>query len=179
MWKKKILLTLAGLVLAFLVVVACQPADYRVTRNALLTAPPAAVFAEVNDFHHWEAWSPWAKMDPAARNTFSGTASGTGAVFAWAGNDKVGEGKMTLTESLPPGRILIRLEFLKPFENTSMTEFLFQPEGQGTRVTWTMTGHKGFLSKAICLFMNMDRMVGGDFEKGLANLQVVTGKRPG
>jgi hypothetical protein len=168
---KKILLVLAALVVLFLVVVALQPAEYRVTRSAVVPAAPAEVFAKVNDFHNWEAWSPWAKLDPAVRNTFQGPPAGTGAIFAWTGNDKVGEGRMTLIESRPDQLVRIKLEFIKPFASVCDTEFTFRPEGQGTSVTWTMAGRNGFVEKAFCLFMNMDKLVGGDFERGLANLK--------
>lgn len=171
---KKILLGLAALIVVFLIVVAFQPASYRVTRTATLPAPPAEVFAQVNDFRKWEGWSPWAKLDPAVKNTFQGPAAGPGAVFAWAGNDKVGEGRMTLTESRPSEHIRIKLEFIKPIASVCDTEFTFKPEGQGTTVTWTMAGNNDFIGKAFCLFMDMDKMIGGDFERGFANLKAAT-----
>ncbi|MGE5193981.1 MAG: SRPBCC family protein [Deltaproteobacteria bacterium] len=170
---KKIFLSLAAIVVVFVGVVAMQPSDFRVTRSTTIAAPPADVFAQVNDFHNWEAWSPWAKLDPAARNSFEGASAGTGAIFKWSGNDKVGEGKMTLTESRPHELIRIKLEFVRPFADTSTTEFTFKPEGGQTVVTWSMFGRKNFVSKAVCLFMNMDKMLGGDFEKGLAQMKTV------
>jgi len=171
---KKLLVTLAVIIAVFLIIVALQPADYRVTRTGTITAPPEAVFAQVNDFHNWEAWSPWAKLDPAAKNSFEGAASGTGAVFTWAGNKKVGEGRMAVTDSHPNDLIRIKLDFIKPFPSTADTEFTFKPQGNQTAVTWSMSGRKGFISKAFCMFMNMDKMVGGDFERGLASLKSVT-----
>jgi hypothetical protein len=168
---KKILLAFAVLIVGFLVVAALQPADYRVVRSSSITAPPETVFIQVNDFHNWEAWSPWAKLDPACKNTFEGPPTGTGAGFAWAGNSKVGEGRMTVSESRASDLIRIKLDFLKPMASSCLTEFTFRPEGNQTTVTWTMSGHKNFMSKAFCLFMNMDKMVGGDFERGLANLK--------
>ena len=170
---KKILIGLAVVVAAFAVVVACQPSRYRVERTATIPAPAPVVFQQVNDFHSWEAWSPWAKLDPSATNSFAGPSAGEGAIFTWAGNDKVGEGRMTLTESHPSDRIRIKLDFLRPFASSCDVEFTFQPEGRQTVVSWTMTGEKNFLSKAVCLFMNMDKTVGGDFERGLANLKSV------
>jgi hypothetical protein len=125
----------------------------------------------VNDFHQWELWSPWAKLDPAATNTFTGPAAGTGAMFSWAGNSDVGVGSMTITESRPSELILIKLEFLKPFASTADTEFAFAPVGDQTKVTWTMSGKNNFISKAFCLFMNMDKMIGSDFEKGLVAMK--------
>ena len=136
-----------------------------------MAAPPAEVFAHVNDFHKWADWSPWEKLDPAMKKTFSGAASGPGSVYEWTGNDQVGTGRMTLTDSTPSDLIRIKLEFLKPFEATNNTEFIFKPEGAGTKVTWNMAGNNNFMAKAAGLFMNMEKMVGGDFEKGLAQLK--------
>jgi hypothetical protein len=170
----KILMGLVVVVAVFALVVALQPSDFRVARSATISAPPAVVFSQVNDFHKWEAWSPWAKMDPAAKNTFAGAPSGTGAIFEWAGNSKVGEGRMTLIESRSPDLIRIRLDFVKPFAATNMAEFTFRPEGNETAVTWSMTGKNNFIARALCLFMNMDKMVGGEFEKGLENLKSAT-----
>ena len=174
---KKILLGFAALLVVFLVVVAMQPNEYRVARTAAVAAPPDRVFAQVNDFHNWEAWSPWAKLDPNAKATFEGPRSGQGAVFMWAGNDEVGEGRMTLTESRPNDLIRIKLDFVKPMEGTSDVEFTFKPQGGQanvtTNVTWAMSGRHTFVSKAICLFMNQDKMLGGYFEKGLASLKTV------
>jgi hypothetical protein len=171
---KKILICLVVIVVVFLVIVALQPADYQVVRSATISAAPTAVFAQVNDFHHWEAWSPWAKLDPAMKQTYEGAPSGTGAIYTWTGDNKVGEGRMTLTESHPNDLIRIKLDFIKPFASTCTTEFFFKPEANQTLVTWKMSGQKGFVNKAVCMFMNMDKMVGGDFEKGLASLKSVT-----
>lgn len=171
---KKILIVLAILVVVFLVIVALQPADYRIMRTATISAQPAAVFAQVNDFHKWEAWSPWSKLDPTMKQTYEGPPAGTGAIYTWAGNNKVGEGRMTLTESHPNDLIRIKLDFLKPFASTCTTEFIFKPEGNQTLVTWNMFGRNGFVSKVFCMFMNMDKMVGSDFERGLASLKAVT-----
>jgi uncharacterized protein YndB with AHSA1/START domain len=168
---KKVLIVLVVVVAVFLVVVAMQPSEFRITRSARFAAPPEAAFAQVNDFHRWEAWSPWAKLDPAARNSFEGPTAGTGAKFAWAGNDKVGEGRMEILESRPGELVRIKLDFVKPMEGTSLTEFTFKPEGDQTAVTWTMSGHHSFVEKAFCLFVNMDKMVGGDFERGLAAMK--------
>jgi hypothetical protein len=170
---KRILIGLAIMVVAFLGIVALQPADYRVTRGISINAPAEVVFAQVNDFRKWEAWSPWVKLDPEVKNTFEGPATGTGAVFIWSGNADVGEGRMTLTESRPNDRIRIKLDFIRPFPDTCTVEFAFQPAGNQTAVTWSMWGHKNFIGKAACLFMNMDKMLGGDFEKGLAQMQTV------
>ncbi len=168
---KKILLGLAALVAVFLIIVATRPADFKVTRSAIIPAPPAAVFAQVNDLHKWDAWSPWAKLDPNSKATFEGPAAGAGASMAWAGNDKVGEGRMTITDSRPNEEIHMRLEFIKPFQGTSETEFLFAPEANGTRITWTVSGKNNFVGKAFSLFVDCDKMMGGQFEQGLENMQ--------
>ncbi len=171
---KKILLVLVLLIAGFLVVVAMQPPDYRVVRSTTIAAPQAFVFERVNDFHKWEAWSPWAKLDPNAKNTFEGPPAGKGAGFAWVGNSQVGEGRMTITESRPSDLIRVKLDFVKPFESTATTEYTLTFANNQTTITWAMSGQKNFLSKAVCLFMNMDKMVGGDFEKGLASLKSVS-----
>jgi hypothetical protein len=176
---KKILIILAVIVLAFVGFVAMRPSEFRVTRTAAISAPAAAVFAQVNDFHNWEAWSPWAKLDPAARTSFEGPPAGTGAIFRWAGNHEIGEGSMTITESHPSELSRIKLEFLKPFAATSTAEFTFKPEGDQTVVTWSMTGRNNFIGKALCLFMNMDKMVGGMYEKGLAQIKSLVEAAPG
>ena len=171
-----ILIGVAAVIVIFLIVVAMQPPEYRVTRAAMIAAPPAAVFAQVNDFHNWDAWSPWAKLDPNAAKTFEGSSSGTGAIFTWSGNKKIGEGKMTIAASNPSDLIRITLEFIRPFPSNSTAEFSFKPEGGGsqTLVTWSMTGRKNFICKAFCMFVNMDKMVGGDFERGLASMKAVS-----
>ena len=174
---KKILLGVVAVLVVFAVIVALQPADFKVVRSASITAEPATVFSEVNDLHRWNAWSPWAKLDPAMKQTHAGAPAGTGAIYSWAGNSDVGEGRMTITESRPNELVRIKLEFLKPFAATNTTEFTFKPQGNQTAVTWSMAGEKNFISKAMCLFMNMDKMVGGDFEKGLASLKSIAESR--
>jgi Polyketide cyclase / dehydrase and lipid transport len=170
---KKILIALVAVVAVFAAVVAMQPSEFRVARTARIMAPPPDVFVQVNDFHHWEDWSPWAKLDPEVTATFEGAPAGPGAVFAWSGDERVGEGRMTLTESRPSELIRITLDFVKPMEGTSVAEFTFKPQGDQTAVTWSMTGKKNFVTKAVCLFMNIDKTLGSDFEKGLANLKMV------
>jgi hypothetical protein len=172
LWQK-VLLALLVVGVAFVGFVAIQPSEYRVTRSATMNASAAEVFAQVNDFQKWEAWSPWAKLDPAAKNTFEGPASGTGAIFHWDGNDKVGAGSLTITESRPNEKIQLQLAFIRPFEDTCTTEFTFQPHGEQTEVTWSMFGKKDFIGKACCLFMDMDKMIGGDFENGLASIKKI------
>ena len=168
-----ILILTAIAVIIFIIVAARQPSDFRVTRTATISAPASAVFDQVNDLQKWEAWSPWAKLDPDARNSFEGPASGPGAIIRWAGNNKVGQGSMTIMESRPDEFISFKLEFLKPFAATNTAEFTFNSENDQTTVTWTMYGKSNFKSKAIGLIMNCDKMVGGQFEKGLATLKSV------
>jgi hypothetical protein len=170
---KKIATALALLVVAFVAYVALQPSDFRVTRTAIIQAPAADVFAHVNNLRKWQDWSPWAKLDPAAKATFEGPAAGPGAVFKWDGNSQVGAGIMTVTESRPAELVRIQLDFVKPMAGTSTTEFTFKPQGNQTMVTWAMFGQNNFVSRAICMFMNQDKMVGGAFEQGLANMKVI------
>lgn len=167
---RKILLAVGLLATVLLVVIITRPEDFRITRSAVLPAAPAAVFAQVNDFHRWSQWSPWAALDPKAKISFFGPDSGPDASFAWSGNAEVGEGRMTIVESRPDERVGISLLFTKPFRATNYAEFTFRPERDGTRVTWTMTGQNNFLGKAMSLFVDCDKMIGAQFESGLANL---------
>ena len=173
---KFIRIALIVILVAFVVfigIVSLQPSEFHVVRSATMAAPPAAVFAQVNDFHKWEGWSPWAKLDPNAKSTFEGPSAGKNAIFRWAGNDDVGEGSMTITESRPNELIRIRLDFVKPFENTADVEFTFKPESDRTTVTWSMAGKNNFIGKALCLFMNMDKMIGDKYDEGLANIKAI------
>jgi Polyketide cyclase / dehydrase and lipid transport len=171
---RKILIGLALLIVVFLVVAAFQPSDFRVARSISIAAPPAAIFPRVNDFHQWVAWSPWEKLDPEMKRTYEGPSAGSGASYGWVGNNKVGEGRATIVESRPNELIRIKLDFVKPFASTSLAEYTFRAEGNQTTVTWSMAGEKNFATKAICLIVSMDKMVGGDFEKGLADLKKVS-----
>jgi len=171
---KRVLLAALAAVVLFGAYVALQPSAYRIERTAIVVAPPAAVFAEVNDFHNWAAWSPWAGLDPDAKTTFEGPVAGEGAVFHWSGNAEIGEGRMTLAESKPDERILIDVDFVKPWAGSQSSEFTFKADGARTIVTWTSSGVKDFIGKAMSLFMDTDKMIGAQFEKGLANLKAVT-----
>ena len=172
------LIALAVIVVVALVVVAMQPSEYRVTRTATVAAPAPVVFAQVNDFHKWDTWNPWAKIDPAMKQAYEGAPAGVGAIYTWSGSGEVGEGRMTLTESRPNDLIRIRMEFLKPFAATSIAEFTFKPEGDRTAVTWSMAGDKNFVAKALHLFMNMDKMIGDQFDKGLAQMKTAAEAAP-
>ena len=170
---KKIIIALIVIAVVFVGVVAMQPSAFRVARSTTMAAPAPAAFTQVNDFKNWPAWSPWAKIDPAMKQTYEGAPTGVGAITSWAGNDEVGAGRMTIIESRPNELVRIRLEFVKPFAATNAAEFSFKPEGNQTTVTWSMSGDNSFMFKAVSLFMSMDKMVGGDFEKGLANMKAV------
>jgi carbon monoxide dehydrogenase subunit G len=165
-----ILVGLALIVAAFLLTAALQPAGFRTARKINIAAPPDAIFGWVNDLHRWQEFSPWAKMDPNASTTFEGPLAGVGASFSWEGN-KVGSGRMTIVESKPNQLVRFRLEFLKPFAATNTAEFTFEPDGQGTTVTWAMTGERNFMMKAFGLIVNCDKMCGSQFEQGLATLK--------
>jgi uncharacterized protein YndB with AHSA1/START domain len=167
----KILIGCGVIVVGLVAIVATRPAEFRVTRRTTIAAPAPAVFAQVNDFHKWEAWNPWARIDPAMTRTYEGAPAGSGAVYTWAGNNEVGAGRMTLIESRPNDLIRVRLDFLKPFRSTSIAEFTFKPEGDHTVVTWSMSGRNNFITKAVHLVMDMDKMIGGNFEKGLASMK--------
>ena len=173
MWKI-IMIAVAVVVVLLLIIIASRPADFRITRSARIAAPVDVVFDNVNDLHKWEAWSPWAKMDPDAKSTYSGASSGPGASMDWSGNNKVGAGKMTIADSRANEIIRINLEFIRPFKANNLAEFTFKPEGDQTVVTWTMSGKNNFMGKTFSLFVNCDKMVGGEFEKGLASLNSVT-----
>ena len=168
---KKTLSAFAIIILVLAVIVALQPPEFRIARSITIATPPAVVFAQVDDFHKWQAWNPWGKVDPAMKQTYEGAPSGTGAIYTWAGNNEVGEGRMTITESRPTDLIRVKLEFLKPFAATHTADFTFKPAGNQTLVTWSMFGEKNFMAKAVHLVMNMDKMIGGQFEKGLADMK--------
>lgn len=172
--RKKLLTALAvvaALIVVFVIVVAMQPSTFRISRSATMSAPAATVFPHVNELKKWQPWSPWMKLDPNAKSTFEGPEGGKGAVMTWAGNNEVGEGKMTIIESRPNELVRFRLEFYKPMAGTSEAEFTFKPGGNQTTVTWSMSGTNNFIGRAMCMVMNMDKMVGGQFENGLASLK--------
>ena len=171
---KKILLGLLVLIAAILLFATTRPDTFHVERSATIAAPPEVVFARVAKFGEWNAWSPWAKLDPGMKQSFGGTDGTIGATYDWSGNSKVGKGRMTLAAIEPPSRVVIKLEFLEPFASTSEASFTLASQGGGTRVTWAMDGPMNYLSKVMCLFMSMDKMIGGDFEKGLASLKTLS-----
>jgi hypothetical protein len=167
---KKILIGVAGALLLLLLVIALQPATFHVERSIDIAAPPANVHALIDDFHAWRGWSPWEKLDPKLQRTYDGSPSGAGAKYAWRGNQQVGEGRMTIEQS-DPSRVVIKLEFFKPFEATNTATFTFVGTEQGTRTTWAMDGRNNFISKAFHLVMDMDKLLGADFERGLQSIK--------
>jgi hypothetical protein len=170
---RKILIGVAAIVVLFVIVVATRPAAFHIERSIGMAAAPEYAFAQVNDFHAWSAWSPWEKLDPQLKRSYEGSSAGPGAIYAWTGNDKVGEGRMTIEKSTAPSLIAIKLEFIKPFTATNTATFTFAPSPDGTKVTWAMDGNNGFVAKGASLFMDMDKMVGDDFERGLASMKTV------
>lgn len=158
------------MVVVLVVAIVTRPSEFRVTRSAVISAPPAVVYPEVNSLRNWENWSPWAKLDPNATMTFSGPEAGEGAHCAWDGNNKVGAGNQTILESRPDERVRIKLVFLKPMKGENETLITFAPQANDTLVTWSMYGKNNFMGKAMSLFINCDKMMGEQFEQGLRNL---------
>ncbi|MCB1682621.1 MAG: SRPBCC family protein [Rhodospirillales bacterium] len=169
-------LILGVVVIGLAIFINAQDNQFKLSRSTVIPAPTGKVFEQVNNLKNWNAWSPWARMDPNAKNSFEGPEAGVGAVMGWAGNKNVGEGKMTIIESRPDELVKFKLEFYKPFKGTNQAEFTFRPEGSGTHVTWSMTGDKNFIAKAMHLVMDCEKMVGGQFEDGFKNLDEVLKK---
>src|SRR3978361_1236899 len=167
---------LAVAIAVVLILAATKPDRFSVRREITVQAPAEKIFPLINDFHRWVAWSPWEHRDPALKRTYSGTESGKGAIYGWDGNKNVGSGRMEILESTLPSKIVIQLDFFKPFEGHNTAEFTMLPQGDTTNLTWTMTGPAVFMSKVMQVFMNLDRMIGRDFETGLANLKKLTEK---
>lgn len=170
---RKILLAVLVLVAAFFAYVATRPDTFHIERTAVVHAPADVVYARIDDFHRWREWSPWEHLDPAMQRTYSGADKGVGAVYQWKGNDKVGEGRMTITNATAPSQVDLQLEFLAPFKATNQAALALSPGDGGTTVKWTMDGKQNLMSKTMCVFINMDKAVGGDFERGLAALDSV------
>ena len=161
---------------ALLIYATTRPDTFRLERSTVILAPPEKVFALIDNFHDWTKWSPWENIDPALKRTYGGPDAGRGTLYAWEGNNKVGSGRMEITESAPAEKIVIKLDFLKPFEAHNIAEFTFAPKDGGTVVTWAMYGPCPFISKLMQIFCSMDKMVGGQFEQGLANLKAAAEK---
>lgn len=166
-----IAVVLAIAIAIVLILAATKPDAFSVERAIDIAAPADRVFPRINDFHQWGVWSPWENKDPAMKRSYDGPASGKGAVYGWEGNKNVGSGRMEILEAQAPSKILIKLDFLKPFEAHNTAEFTMLPQGVGTRLIWVMRGPAPFMSKLMQVFMSLDRMIGKDFETGLANLK--------
>jgi hypothetical protein len=171
---RNIAIAIAALLVVLLIVIATRSSTYRVSRSVTIAAPPSVVYAQIVDFHRWDAWSPWAHIDPLVKTTYTGPASGPGAAYGWSGNDKVGEGKMLITGAKPNQEVNVKLDFIKPFEATSVVGFLLVPAPSGTTVTWNMAGENNFMMKAFSMVHDMDSEVGKDFDKGLSTLKAVS-----
>lgn len=167
---------IAVVVAGILVYGATRPDTFRVQRTVTIKAPPDRIFALIDDLRGWAAWSPYEKKDPAMKRAFSGASKGKGAVYEWDGNNNVGKGRMEVIESTAPSRIAIKLDFIKPFEGHNTAEFTLVPKGDSTTVTWAMYGPSAFVMKVMGIFMNMDTMIGNDFEAGLATLKAAAEK---
>jgi uncharacterized protein YndB with AHSA1/START domain len=169
-----IVIIIVVLIAGVLLFATTKPDTFSVQRSATIQAPPEKIFAALNDFHRWPQWSPWEKIDPAMKRTLSGAQAGKGAVYAWEGNSKAGAGRMEIIESTPPNKLGIQLDFIKPFEGHNIAEFTLVPEGEATQLNWVMRGPTPFVSKLMQVFMNLDTMIGKDFERGLANLKAIS-----
>ena len=169
-------IVIVALIACVLLFAVTRPASFTVNRSTAIKAPADTIFALLQDMHRWAAWSPWEKKDPDMKRTFSGNPAGLGAVYEWSGNKEVGTGRMEVIEIKAPEKIVIKLDFLKPFEAHNMAEFTLLPTGDTTTVTWSMYGPSPYIAKLMGMFMNMDRMIGRDFETGLANLKTVAEK---
>lgn len=168
---KTIAIVVVAVIAAVLAIAAMRPDTFRVERTASIKAPPEKIYAFINDFRKWQAWSPYEKKDPAMTRKMSGAESGKGAVYQWEGNGNVGAGRMEIADVSPPSQITIKLDFSKPLEGHNIAEFILEPKGDATNVTWAMHGQSPFIGKLIGLFLSMDTMIGKDFETGLANLK--------
>ena len=173
---KKIAIALVAIIVIVLAFAATKPDSFAVQREITIKAPPEKIIGMISDFHQWAGWSPWEKLDPAMQRTFSGTADCKGAVYDWEGNSDVGKGRMEITDVATSSKVDIKLDFLKPFEAHNTTEFKLVPEGDSTKVVWSMAGPSTYVTKLMSVFVSMDSMIGKDFEKGLANMKAVAEK---
>lgn len=175
---KTLLIAIGVLAAAAAAVVAyaatTQPDDFRISRSLVIKAPADKIYPLIADFKAWDAWSPWEHKDPNMKRTYSEPSGGQGATYAWEGNSEVGSGEMTMAEATSPSKVKLDMHFKAPFEARHVGEFTLVPEGDGTNVTWSMSGHAPLVSKVMCLFFSMDKMVGTEFEKGLADMKKKT-----
>ena len=175
---QKIVAAIVTVLVVFVVLVAMQPGEFRVARSTTIAASPSVAFAQVNDLHAFNQWNPWTRKDLAMKQSYEGPRAGPGAVYRWEGNAEVGAGSMTITETRPSELVRMRLEFHKPLRAINAVDFTFEPVGDRTAVTWSMAGTNNLTAKAMHLFMDMDAMVGSDFEKGLADMKALAERQP-
>lgn len=173
---KSILIAIAGCVALVLALAATRPDSFRIERSLAIKAPPERIYPHISDLHSWTAWSPYEKKDPQMKRTFSGSAHGPGAAYAWEGNGDIGAGRMEITEATAPSNVRIKLDFVKPMEAHNVVEFTLRPRADETVVRWSMRGSQNYLGKVVGLFIDIDRMVGADFEAGLASLKAIAEK---
>jgi len=171
-----IAVVLAVAIAIVLILAATKPDTFSVQRATSIKAPPEKIFPWINDFHQWKSWSPYENKDPAMKRSYSGAADGNGAVYGWEGNNNVGSGRMEILDASTPSKIVIKLDFFTPFEGHNTAEFTMLPQGDVTNLNWLMHGPAPFMSKLMQVFMNLDKMIGKDFEVGLANLKRLTEK---
>ena len=173
---KTIAIVIVVAIAAVLVFAATRPGAFEVKRSLAIKAPPEEIYALINDFPSWQSWSPWEKLDPAMKRTLSGAATGKGSVYAWEGDSKVGAGRMEITDTAAASKVIIKLDFIRPFEGHNVTEFTLQPQGETTEVNWVMSGPSTYITKLMGIFVSMDKMIGKDFEAGLSNLKAIAEK---
>lgn len=173
---KTIAMVLALLIAALLMYAATKPDSFRIERSTTIKAPPEKIFALINDFHQWEAWSPWEKIDPALKRTYSGAANGVGAVYEWSGNKDIGQGRMEIVESVPSAKVMLKLDFVTPFEAHNKVDFTLAQQGDVTKVTQAMYGPSPYISKLMTIFFSIEKMVGKKYEEGLTNLKAIAEK---
>lgn len=173
---KTIAIVLVLLIAALLIYAATKPDSFRIERSTTIKAPPEKIFALIDDFHQWEAWSPWEKIDPALKRTYSGAANGVGAVYEWSGNKDIGQGRMEIVESVPSAKVMLKLDFVTPFEAHNKVDFTLAQQGDVTKVTQAMYGPSPYISKLMTIFFSMEKMVGKKYEEGLANLKAIAEK---
>ncbi len=173
---KTIAIVLALLIAAVLIYAATKPDSFRIERSATIKAPPEKIFALIDDFHQWQAWSPWENIDPGLKRSYSGAASGVGAVYEWSGNNDIGQGRMEIVESNPSTKVSLKLDFITPFEAHNRVDFTLAQQGETTTITQAMYGPSPYMSKLMTLFFSMDKMVGEKYEEGLANLKSISEK---
>lgn len=173
---RKVLFAFSMLIAAVMLYAATRPDTFRVERRTQIQAPPDRIWAELSDFRRWQQWSPWEAMDPQMKRSYSTPSAGKGAVYAWEGNQQVGQGRMAIVEADAPSRLVIKLDFIQPFEAHNTAIFTLMPQANGTEVSWAMQGPNTYAGKLMQLFFDMDQMVGRDFEAGLARLKATAEK---